>query len=249
MFMTSLLILLQALGSTPAIAVAAASDLQAALPQLVARFQEETGRTVRVTYGSSGNFFAQLQNGAPFDVFLSADIDYPLQLEKAGLSAPGTITRYATGRIVLWTRSDSRIDVRRGLGAAVDPAVRHIAIANPDHAPYGRAAVAALQRANLYEKARGRFVLGENISQAAQFAQSGNAEVGIIALSLAVGPAMKSSGQYFAIPATSHPPIEQAGVVMTRARDAGAARQFLVFLTRADSLSYLKSMGFDAPTR
>ena len=248
MFLAALLLSMQTLGA-PAIAVAAASDLQAALPQLVARFEKETGRTVRVTYGSSGNFFAQLQNGAPFDVFLSADIDYPARLDKGGLAVPGTITRYATGRIVLWTRSDSRINVSRGLDAAVDPAVRHIAIANPEHAPYGRAAVSALQRANLYETAKARFVLGENISQAAQFAQSGNAEVGIIALSLALRPSMKASGRYFEIPAASHPPIEQAGVVLKQARDVAAARQFLAFLTRADSASYLKSMGFDTPSR
>ncbi len=251
----AILVLAGVLVSLPATAraqdvtVAAAADLQAALPALAARFEKETGRTVRLTFGSSGNFFAQIQNGAPFDVFLSADIDYPRRLEKAALTAPGTLTPYATGRIVLWTRNDSGIDVRRGVQALLAAGVRRIAIANPRHAPYGRAAVAALRHEGVYDRVRGRFVLGENISQAAQFVQSGNADVGIIALSSALGPALKASGTYVEIPASLHPPISQGAVVLKSARDIAAAKQFLAFLARPESVRYLEAWGFEGPAR
>src|SRR6266446_3969581 len=171
--------------------VAAASDLQSAIPAIASRFEKDTGRQVRLTFGSSGNFFTQIQNGAPFDVFLSADIDYPRRLEGSGEAERGTLYEYGTGRLVLWTRNDSGIDVRRGLAVLVDARVRRIAIANPDHAPYGRAAVAALRHQGLYDRVRGKFVYGENISQAAQFAETGIADVGLIALSLALSPALK----------------------------------------------------------
>ena len=174
--------------------VAAASDLQAALPAIAAQFEKETGHKVALTFGSSGNFFTQIQNGAPFDVFLSADIDYPRRLERAGLTERGSLYQYAIGRLVLWTRNDSGIDLHGGLSVLTDANVRKVAIANPEHAPYGRAAVAALRHEQLYERVRGKFVLGENISQAAQFVQSGNAEVGILALSLALAPALKAAG-------------------------------------------------------
>src|SRR5687768_5939385 len=150
--------------------IAAASDLQAALPELIARFEKESGLRLQANFGSSGNFFTQIQNGAPFDLYLSADSEYPRRLHAAG--AGDAPVAYGTGRLVLWTRTDSGVDIRRGLQALLDPRVRRIAIANPTHAPYGRAAVAALRAQGLYDKLRDRFVLGENISQTAQFAQS-----------------------------------------------------------------------------
>src|SRR5262249_39286305 len=158
------------------------------------RFEKDTRQPVRVTFGSSGNFFAQIQNGAPFDVFLSADIDYPKRLEAAGQAEPGTVYTYATGHIVLWTRKDSGIDVSRGLAVLADERVRRIAVANPQHAPHGRAAVAALRHEHLYDRIQSKLVFGENISQTAQFAQSGSSDVGMIALSLALGPSLKSGG-------------------------------------------------------
>jgi molybdate transport system substrate-binding protein len=227
--------------------VAAASDLQFALPAVVAQFEKDTGQTVRVTFGSSGNFFAQMQNGAPFDVFLSADIDYPRRLERAGVAERGGLYEYATGRLVLWTRSDSGIDVRRGLTVLADARVRRIAIANPEHAPYGRAAVAALRHEGLYDQVRGKFILGENISQTAQFAQSGSADVGVIALALALAPALKNSGTYFEIPETLHPPIEQAAVVLSSSRLKVLARQFVEALKTPDNVRVLQSFGFAVP--
>jgi molybdate transport system substrate-binding protein len=224
--------------------IAAASDLQAVLPAVASEFEKETGQKVALTFGSSGNFFTQIQNGAPFDVFLSADSEYPRRLERAGLADPGSLVEYATGRIVLWTRNDSGVDVRRGLGALTSSSVRRVAVANPEHAPYGRAAVAALRHEALYDSVRGKFVLGENISQTAQFVQSGNADVGIVALSLALSPAMKSVGAYFEIPESWHPPIEQAAVVMGASKQKAVARWFVEYLSGPASVRTLQAFGF-----
>ena len=229
-----------------AIAVAAASDLQTILPDVAARFQRDTGIAVKVSLGSSGNFFTQIQNGAPFDVFLSADIDYPRQLAASGHADAKSLYEYASGRIVLWTRNDTGIDVSRGLTALRDARVRHVAIANPEHAPYGRAAVAALRSEKLYDQVRAKIVLGENISQAAQFAASGNAEVGIIALSLAQGPALRSSGTYFQIPSTAHPPIRQAAIIVSTSKNKDMAAQFLAYLKRPDIGELFERFGFNA---
>jgi molybdate transport system substrate-binding protein len=227
--------------------IAAASDLQAALPDIAARYEKETGQKVTLTFGSSGNFFTQIQNGAPFDLFLSADIDYPKRLEQAGLGERGSLYEYATGRIVLWTRSDSGIDLRKGLAVLADAAVRRVAVANPQHAPYGRAAVAALRHEQLYEQVRGKLVLGENISQAAQFVQTGNAEVGMLALSLALAPALKSAGSYVEVPLTSYPPIAQAAIIVAASKHKIAARQFIDALKSSGSVTVLQSYGFALP--
>jgi molybdate transport system substrate-binding protein len=228
--------------------IAAASDLQAVLPQVVSQFENQTKRTVRVTFGSSGNFFTQIQNGAPFDVFFSADIDYPKQLEAASLAEPGTFYAYATGKIVLWVPKGGSVDLHRGLRVLLDPRVRHIAVANPEHAPYGRAAVAALRSAGIYDSVRAKFVLGENISQAAQFVQSGNAEAGILALSLALSPAMRDDGTYVAIPEATYPPIQQAAVVIKASRNKNAARDFLQFLKQPEIVALLQRFGFAIPS-
>ena len=229
------------------LSVAAASDLQAALPALAARFERDSGSTLALTFGSSGTFFTQIQNGAPFDVFLSADIDYPRQLERAGQAEPGSLYEYAVGRLVLWTRRDSGIDLRPGLAVLATPAVRRVAIANPDHAPYGRAAVAALRHERLYERVRPKLVRGENISQAAQFAQSGNAEVGVLALSIALAPALTAAGTYVEVPDSSYPPIEQGAVVLAGSAHKTVARQFIAFLKNADSARTLQAYGFVLP--
>jgi molybdate transport system substrate-binding protein len=227
--------------------VAAASDLQSALPALASQFEKETGQQVRLIFGSSGNFFTQAQNGAPFDVFLSADIDYPRRLEESGQAERGSLYEYATGHIVLWTRTDSGIDLRRGLTVLSDAGVRRVAIANPEHAPYGRAAVAALRHERLYERVRQKLVLGENISQAAQFAQSGSADVGVLALSLARSPALRSSGTYVEVPESWYPPIEQAAVVLASSRQKALARQFIDYLKTPESVRTLQSYGFAVP--
>jgi molybdate transport system substrate-binding protein len=226
--------------------VAAASDLTFALPEIVAGFEKQTGHTVRVTYGSSGNFFAQVQNGAPFDVFLSADAEYPRRLQEAGLTdAPVT---YAIGRIVIWAPRSKQLNVtERGIQALRDPSIRKIAIANPRHAPYGRAAEAALKHSGIYEQLASKLVLGENISQTAQFVQSGSADVGIVALSLAQAPPMRQSGEYWLIPEGAHPRLEQAAAIRKSSPHAQAARQFLLYLCGPDAQAVLRRYGFEQP--
>src|ERR1700676_986980 len=155
--------------------VAAAADLQFAMQDIIGRFQKETGKTVKPIYGSAGNFFQQIQNGAPFDVFFSANLDYPKKLEAAGLTEPGSYFEYARGKLVIWVVSVSNVNLSSGLKALLDPSVKKIAIANPQHAPYGQAAVAAMQRENIYDKVKDRFVLGENVTQTAAFVASGAA--------------------------------------------------------------------------
>ena len=226
------------------ITIAAASDLQPVLPQLVARFERQTGHTVRTTLGSSGNFLAQIRNGAPFDVFLSADIAYPAELESAGLAESGTLVPYATGTLVLWTRTGSGVDVRRGIQGLIADRVRRVAIANPDHAPYGRAAVAALRNGHIYEQVRAKLVMGENVAQAMQFVQSGNADVGFLPLSLAKSAAASVAADYATIPPALYPPIEQAGIVVRSSRNKDAARAFLKFLQQADAVTLLADAGF-----
>src|SRR4029077_2335298 len=191
------------------IRVAAAADLRFALSELAVNYEKHAGTKVNVTYGSSGNFFAQIQNGAPFDLFFSADLEYPRKLEATGLAESGTLFEYARGRIVIWARRDAPIDVAaQGWNALLSSDVQKIAIANPALAPYGRAAVAALEKAGILELVKSKFVYGENISQAAQFVQFGNAQAGIVSLSLALSPAMKG-GNRWEIPADMHPAIEQ----------------------------------------
>jgi molybdate transport system substrate-binding protein len=230
------------------LSIAAASDLQAVFPELAIRFERDTRINPSVSFGSSGNFFAQIQNGAPFDVFFSADIDYPRQLVSARLAEADSLYEYATGHIVVWTRKASGIDVRSGLKALPDARVRRIAIANPQFAPYGRAAVAAMQSARVYDAVKDKLVLGDNISQAAQLADSGNADVGILALSLARGPALSASGTYSEIPANLHPPIQQAAVVISASKVKAAARQFIDSLKQADAARILERFGFIAPS-
>ncbi len=226
------------------ITVAAAADLQFAMQDIAARFERETGKKVKVVYGSSGNFFQQIQNGAPFDLFFSANLDYAKKLEGAGLAEPGTLYQYATGKIVLWVPSGSKVDVSGGLQALTDPAVRKIAIANPEHAPYGQAAVAALQKENLYEQVKSKLVMGENISQAASFVLSGSADAGILALSLALAPNMKDKGRYVEVPEGDYPPIKQGCVVLKASQKKEAARAFLEYLKTSASAELLKNYGF-----
>jgi molybdate transport system substrate-binding protein len=230
------------------ITIAAASDLNFAFKEIVVEYEKTTGNHVKLTLGSSGNFFAQIQNGAPFDLYFSADITYPRKLEEAGLTVPGSLYQYAVGRIVLWTGNESRIDVTQGFEALRDPTVKKIAIANPKHAPYGRAAVAAMEHAHVYDHVKDKLVLGENISQAAQFVESGAADVGIIALSLALAPPMQAAGHYWEIPADAYPPIEQGAVMLMGGKNQKSAKAFLSFIQGAEGQTMMKRYGFVVPS-
>jgi len=240
--------------SLPALAadlrVAAASDLNFAIKEIIAQYEKDSGNHVQLTLGSSGTFFAQISEGAPFDVYLSADRQYPEQLLGKKLVEPGSIFIYGLGRIVLWVPANSPIDVRKlGMQSLVQPSVRKISIANPDHAPYGRAAVAAMRSAGLYERLKDRFVMGENISQAAEFAHSGAAQVGIIALSLVLSDAMRGEGKYWEVPSNTYPAMEQSAVILRHARDTSnldAAQSFMKALKSAQSRAILDRYGFTA---
>lgn len=230
------------------ITIAAASDLNFAFKEIVADFEKKTGHTVKLSLGSSGNFFAQLSNGAPFDLFFSADIGYPKKLMEAGLAEPGTLSLYAVGRIVVWAPKGSPIDVgAQGMKALQHPSVQKIAIANPKHAPYGRAAVTAMEHFKVHDAVKGKLVLGENISQAAQFIQTGGADIGIIALSLAVAPAMKEAGSYWEVPLEAYPKLEQGAVMLKTAGDPRAARAFLDYIKSPEGSAALKQHGFFVP--
>jgi molybdate transport system substrate-binding protein len=229
--------------------VAAAADLKFAFDEIVADFQKQhTNDMIKVTYGSSGNFFAEIDNGAPFDLFLSADVNYPKRLIERKLASEDGLFRYAIGRIVLWIRSESPLDVtKRGVEALLDPSVRKIAIANPEHAPYGRAAVAAFKSLGVYEKIADKLVFGENISQTAQFVQSGAADAGLIALSLALAPKMKDTGRYWEVPANTYPKLEQGGVILSRTREPELARALRDAVTGAHGKEILRRYGFVIP--
>ncbi len=230
--------------------MAAAADLNAAFPDLIARFGAAHDVDVSVSYGSSGNFYAQLLNQAPFDMFLSADVSYPNKLAESGLTLPQSEFTYAIGRIVVWAPASSTLDVEHeGLQVLAQASIRHVAIANPEHAPYGRAAVAAMQSAGVYDRVKPKLVVGENIAQTMQFVQSGAADVGIIALSLALAPNVNDKGRRFDIPASTYPRLEQGGTIMKGASDVDAARAFRGFLLSADGQAILKQYGFSIPDR
>ncbi|HYL64695.1 MAG TPA: molybdate ABC transporter substrate-binding protein [Candidatus Methylomirabilis sp.] len=229
---------------TKEVRIAAAADLKFAMRDLAAEFEKETRITVDVTHGSSGNFFSQLQSGAPFDLFFSADADYPRKLEAAGLAEPGTLCTYAIGRLAIWVPADTKLDLpSQGWNSLLDRSVQRISIANPEHAPYGRAAVAALRKAGIYESVKTKLIFGEDVSQAAQFVQSGNAQAGIVAMSFAVSPAMKA-GNLWEIPANDYPRIEQDAIVMKSSPNKEAAKAFLNFVKSPRAKEILKKNGF-----
>ena len=230
------------------ITIAAAADLNFVVKELVADFEKKTGNTVKLSLGSSGNFFAQLSNGAPFDLFFSADIGYPKKLEEAGLAESGMLYRYAVGRIVVWVPKGSPIDVGAlGMKALQHPSVKKIAIANPKHAPYGRAAVAAMEHFKVYEAVKGNLVLGENISQTAQFVQTGGADIGIIAFSLAVAPAVREAGLFWEVPPEAYPRLEQGAVIMRTAKNSKTARVFLDYVRGPEGRGIFARHGFLIP--
>ena len=232
------------------LAIAAAADLQFALAEVKAAFaQAHPGVEVAITYGASGTFYTQLMNRAPFDLFLSADLGFPRKLVEAGVADGATTFRYSRGHLVLWAPKDSPIPVEQlGPKALLHPAARKVAIANPRHAPYGRAAEAALAKLGLLEAVRPRLVFGENIGQTVQFVQSGAADLGILALSLAKAPAL-ASGRMWEIPQDSHPPLDQGGVVLNHARNRAAALAFRDFLRSPGGVAILRRYGFMVDAR
>jgi molybdate transport system substrate-binding protein len=242
------LIFASVLSSAQQLNVAAAADLQPAFKEAAQKFEAQSGIHLQLTFGSSGNLSAQIQNGAPFDLFFSADNAYVQQLEKAKLTARNSSVVYAIGSIVLWVPSTSPLEPEKmGLELLLAPGVKRVAIANPSHAPYGKAAVAALESFHLREKVKTKLVYGENISQAFQFVQTGNCDAGIVALSLAMSPALKGKGKYWKIPQDAYPPMQQTATIIRASKNQKAARKFLEYLNGADGRQLLEAYGFTFP--
>jgi molybdate transport system substrate-binding protein len=234
------------------ITVAAASDLQFALREIAQNYEKTSGNQVKLTFGSSGSLAAQIENGAPFDVFFSADASYPEMLVKQNAADKSTLTRYARGVLVLWVNKDIPMGGQVGgmvmadLNLLTSPAIKKIAIANPQHAPYGRAAVEALKKAGVYDKIASKLVDGENVAQAAQFAESGNAQAALLPLSLAMAAtSLRERGNYLPVPASLYAAIVQAAVVTRQARNAAVAQGFLRYVLH-DGILTLRKYGFEA---
>jgi molybdate transport system substrate-binding protein len=227
------------------LSIAAAADLKFAMDEIVSGFRREhPGDTVVVTYGSSGKFFAQIQQGAPFDIYFSADISYPEKLAAEGYAA-SAVQPYATGRLVLWS---SELDASTMTLASLDkPGISRIAIANPQHAPYGKRAEEALRATGLWDKLQSKLVYGENIAQTAQFVQSGNARIGIIALSLALNPELSKRGGYYLVPEKLHRPLEQGFIITKAGADKPLAKTFAIFMKAKKTRSIMSKYGFVLP--
>lgn len=232
------------------IKVAAAADLNYAMKDLAARFEQKTGNQVALSFGASGNFYSQIQNGAPFDLFFSADAGYPRKLADSGWLDRASLSTYAIGHLVLWVPNASALDPQKlKMNLLLQSSVQKVAIANPEHAPYGRAAMAALDHYGLKDKVAAKFVLGENISQAAQFVQSGNAQAGLIALSLAASPAMKDAGKYWQLPADAYPEMQQVAGIGSKSKHKATAQAFLDYVRSSEGAAVLRQYGFDAPAQ
>lgn len=223
--------------------VTAAADLRYAMDEIAKLYMKTNpGTNIEIVFGSSGNAYTQISNGAPFDVYFSADIMYPQKLKEAGL----TITEpklYAIGRIVLWS---STLDVSKGMEVLKTPKIK-IATANPEHAPYGQRAVEALKYYKIYDQVEKKLSFGENISQAAQFCLTGNAEAGLLALSLVLSPSMSDNGKYYLIPETAHRPLEQAYVMLKRAERNKTALDFCNFIETKAVRTIFEKYGFTLP--
>ena len=243
LFACTLLLTFSALAAK--ITIAAAADLKFAMDEIVSTFKRANpADEVDAIYGSSGNFHTQIQQGAPFDLYFSADIAYPRELAKSGFAA-SSVKPYAFGRIVLWS---ANLDATKmTLASLADPKIARVAIANPKHAPYGKRAEEALRASGLWEKVEPKLVFGENISQTAQFVQTGNAQVGIIALALAINSALASKGGYWLIPDNLHQPLEQGYVITKRAAANPLASRFDAFMGSAGARAIMTRYGFVLP--
>jgi len=242
-----------ALVSAQEITVAAGADMNFALPALAVGYTKgKRELIVNSAFGASGTLTNQIRKGAslndaPFDVFLSADEQYPQQLIAEGLASKDTLYYYGVGRLVLWVPNNSPLDLSKlGIKALLDPSVKKIAIEDPAAGSWGRAAVAALQHFGIYDKVAPQLAMGQNVSHASQFVIAGNAQVGLIALSLALAPSMKTTGRYWMVPTDAYPTLKQTAVVLSHSKRPDQARKFLDFLRSPEAASVLDSYGFTA---
>ena len=239
----------RALKAPTRIRVAAATDLRSCLEALTNAFQvEHPNFDLLPTFGASGVLLTQLKSGLETDLYLSADVAYAHDLAAAGLAAEADVFESGQGRLVIWVRNESPIDVLKlGAEALLDPSVRRVAIANPLHAPYGRAAVAALEHLGLHDRLKEKLAVGESAAQAAHYVESGAAEVGILPMALAKGARLAESGRFWAVPAEAHPPIRHGGAIHARAIDREATVAFRDFLLSPAGRAILARYGFEFP--
>jgi molybdate transport system substrate-binding protein len=227
--------------------IAAAADLEPVFPAILAEFQTETGVHAEASYQSSATLATQILNGAPFDVFLAADLGFPQRVIAAGLAEETEPVVYARGTLVLWARKDGRFH-SLSMASLKDPTLKSVAMANPEHAPYGRAAKAALEHLGLYEGLKSKLVIAENIAQTAQYVESGNAELGLISLTSALTPRLRANGQYVLVPRDAYPAILQGVVIVKRPSGTQPAHRFLDFLASAPIQHQLEAGGL-APAK
>jgi molybdate transport system substrate-binding protein len=231
--------------SAETITIAAAADLKFAMDEIIVSYKrQEPDARIDVVYGSSGNFNAQIRQGAPFDLYFSADISYPRELAQAGWAA-SPVMPYAVGRLVLWSMN---IDLNeQSLESLQQLSVRRFAIANPRHAPYGKRAEETLRALGVWATFEDRMVYGENIAQTAQFVQTGNAELGLVALSLVLSPELKGKGSWVLVPEELHEPLEQGYIITRRAAGSAQARVFADFMQGEYARAILSTYGFVVP--
>ncbi len=221
------------------ILVSAASDLTKALTEIAKLYEQKKAVKVTLNFGSTGKLTRQIEQGAPVDVLMAADVSFVNRLDKKGLIVPQTKRVYARGRIALWTRKDSALNVK-SVNDLTSANVKRLAIANPDHAPYGRAAKQALIKAGVWKALKNKVVFADNIAQTLQYAETGNADVAIVALSLCIG----SSGRWTLIPETLHPPIDQALAVIKGSKNESLAKDFAAFISSKEAQAVMKNYGF-----
>jgi molybdate transport system substrate-binding protein len=235
--------------AAPNLRIAAAADLAPCINELDSAFAADVnGADVTYSIGASGNFFAQIRNGAPYDVFLSADLHYPQELAKAGLADGASLMVYAHGQLALWA-NDAGLDVSHGLQALNAPAIQRIAIANPEVAPYGKAAKAALQKAGVWEAVKSKLVIGESIAQTTHFVETGNAQAGLISFSHINGAKKPVQGKVWLIPADLYPPIEQGAIVTSKGKANPLAARYLAFLRSEKGRAILRKYSFVLPDK
>jgi molybdate transport system substrate-binding protein len=234
-------------GAAEPLLVAAASDLTYSIDELAAAFRQQVpGAQVKVSLGSSGNFYAQISHGAPFDVFLSADLMYPARLGSENAADASSQITYAIGRLAVWSL-DPRFDLRQGMQVFRDARLARVAIANPEVAPYGRAARAALQAHGVWDAVKGKIVLGENVAQTAQFIQTGNAQVGFVSYATGLAPRLKGVGSYYVVPEVGTATIEQGAIITRHGKDHPLAPRFMQFLQSPAARAILLRHGFTLP--
>jgi molybdate transport system substrate-binding protein len=231
---------------TQTLRIAAAADLQPVLPALVAQFKKKTATKVEVSYASSATLATQILNGAPYDLFLAANRAFPQKIVAANLALESEPITYARGSLVLWARRGILHNLL-SMQALTDASVHHIAVADPLHAPYGAAAMAAIQTLGLTSTLKPKLVFAENVAQAAEFGESGNAECALISKTMAITPVMRQAGRFVPVPRNSYPPIEQGAVVMRNSAHQQAALDFLRYLQSPGGRALLVVGGLEAP--